>query len=194
MILKHENQNLNSINNINNNESLSINESEINQSINEINERNNEILQRGFNRFLNYGITIQELHLLRFLFHSAMYQQARIRGFEFEWTVQSMIEREENWLRSQVRINNNQINRGRYITLLVRNDFNNHDLRRRRRIIDYEPNFCFLQGLIIGFLLNIFTILFLLIFRFRPKFKTGLQIGMIFGICFFVIPYLFVYI
>ena len=35
MILKHENQNLNSINNINNNESLSINESEINQSINE---------------------------------------------------------------------------------------------------------------------------------------------------------------
>ena len=195
MIIKHENQNIeNSLHNINNNELSSINENQINQSINDINERNNEILQRGFNRFLNYGITIQELHLLRFLFHSAMYQQARIRGFEFEWTVQSMIEREENWLRSQVRINNNQINRGRYITLLVRNDFNNHDLRRRRRIIDYEPNFCFFQGLIIGFLLNIFTILFLLIFRFRPKFKTGLQIGMIFGICFFVIPYLFVYI
>ena len=193
MIIKHENQNIeNSSHNINNNELSSINENQINQSINDINERNNEILQRGFNRFLNYGITIQELHLLRFLFHSAMYQQARIRGFEFEWTVQSMIEREENWLRSQVRINNNQINRGRYITLLVRNDFNNHDLRRRRRIIDYEPNFCFFQGLIIGFLLNIFTILFLLIFRFRPKFKMGLQVGMIMGIFILVIPYLFV--
>ena len=193
MILKPENQNLNSLNNINNNESISLNDNQINQSINEINERNNEILQRGFNRFLNYGITIQELHLLRFLFHSAMYQQARIRGIEFEWSVQSMIEREENWLRSQVRNNNNQINRGRYITLLIRNDFDNHDLRRRRRIIDYEPNFCFFQGLIIGFLLNIFTILFLLIFRFRPKFKIGLQIGMIFGICILVIPYLFVF-
>ena len=73
MIIKHENQNIeNSLNNINNNELSSINENQINQSINDINERNNEILQRGFNRFLNYGITIQELHLLRFLFHSAM--------------------------------------------------------------------------------------------------------------------------
>jgi hypothetical protein len=194
MIIKHENQNIeNSLHNINNNELSSINENQINQSINDINERNNEILQRGFNRFLNYGITIQELHLLRFLFHSAMYQQARIRGIEFEWSVQSMIEREENWLRSQVRNNNNNnINRGRYLTLLVRNDFDNNNLRRRR-IYNYEPNFCFFQGLVIGFLLNIFTILFLIIFRFRPKFKMGLQIGMIFGICILVIPYLFVF-
>ena len=166
MIIRKDNSNSENQNSTNqNNELLSINENEINQSINEINERNNQILQRGFNRFLNYGISIQELHLLRFLFHSAMYQQARIRGIEFEWSVQSMIEREENWLRSQVRNNNNNnINRGRYLTLLVRNDFDNNNLRRRR-IYNYEPNFCFFQGLVIGFLLNIFTILFLIIFN-----------------------------
>ena len=192
MIIKHENQNIeNSLNNINNNELSSINENQINQSINDINERNNEILQRGFNRFLNYGITIQELHLLRFLFHSAMYQQSRINGIQFEWTLQSMIEREENWLRSQIRNNNNDFRGNRYISFIVRNDFDNYRLRRRRNF-DNEPNFSFFQGVLIGFLLNVFTIFFLIVFRFRPKFKMGLQVGMIMGICILVIPYLFV--
>ena len=120
-----------------------------------------------------------------------MYQQSRINGIQFEWTLQSMIEREENWLRSQIRNNNNDFRGNRYISFIVRNDFDNYRLRRRRNF-DNEPNFSFFQGVLIGFLLNVFTIFFLIVFRFRPKFKMGLQVGMIMGICILVIPYLFV--
>ena len=88
-----------------------------------------------------------------------MYQQSRINGIQFEWTVHSMIEREENWLRSQIRNNNNNIRGNRYISFIVRSDFDNYRLRRRRNF-DNEPNFSFFQGMLIGFLLNIFTIFF----------------------------------
>ena len=196
------NNNINSNNSNNNNDGiLSINEEEINRSINEINRRNNLLLlQRGFNIFLNYGVSEEELHVIRLLFHYTLFQQYRRRGLNMDWSNEAMLEREERWLRNYTnninenvirnRIYENRRNFNNNIILIIkkRNYFN----RNRNDIYFsdnyYEPNYCFIQGFVIGFLLNIFTLLCLILCKFRRKFRLGLQMGMLISICIFILP------
>ena len=195
------NNNINSNNSNNNNDGiLSINEEEINRSINEINRRNNLLLlQRGFNIFLNYGVSEEELHVIRLLFHYTLFQQYRRRGLNMDWSNEAMLEREERWLRNYTNnINENMIRNRIY----ENRRFNNNIIliRRRRNYFNrnrndiyfsdnyYEPNYCFIQGFVIGFLLNIFTLLCLILCKFRRKFRLGLQMGMLISICIFILP------
>ena len=195
------NENNININNRNNNNDgiLSINEEEINRSINEINRRNNLLLlQRGFNIFLNYGVSEEELHVIRLLFHYTLFQQYRNRGLNMDWSNEAMLEREERWLRNYNFNNSNNIRNRLYENR--RNNNNIILIRRRRNYFGrngndvyftdnyYEPNYCFLQGFVIGFLLNIFTLLCLILCKFRRKFRLGLQMGMLISICIFILP------
>ena len=196
------NNNINSNNSNNNNDGiLSINEEEINRSINEINRRNNLLLlQRGFNIFLNYGVSEEELHVIRLLFHYTLFQQYRRRGLNMDWSNEAMLEREERWLRNYTNNINENVIRNRIYE--NRRNFNNNIIliRRRRNYFNrnrndiyfsdnyYEPNYCFIQGFVIGFLLNIFTLLCLILCKFRRKFRLGLQMGMLISICIFILP------
>ena len=101
-------------------------------------------------------------------------------------SVQSMYQREENWLRAQL----NNLNRRRNVinpenrTLSLntnnRNRFRGREhFRRRRR----EPNINFLQGFIFGVVLNVFALCILMISRPRAKFKIGLVFGMLLSFC-----------
>ena len=201
------NNNINNSNNNNNNNNndgiLSINEEEINRSINEINRRNNLLLlQRGFNIFLNYGVSEEELHVIRLLFHYSLFQQYLSRGLNMDWSNEAMLEREERWLRNYTNNINNNENLIRNRIYENRRNFNNNIIliRRRRNYFNrnrndiyfneyyYEPNYCFLQGFVIGFLLNIFTLLCLILCKFRRKFRLGLQMGMLISICIFILP------
>jgi len=191
--------NININNNNNNNDGiLSMNEEEINRSINEINQRNNLLLlQRGFNIFLNYSVSEEELYVIRLLFHYTIYQQFRNRGLNMDWSNEAMLEREERWLRNY-NFNNNIILRNRIYErrnnniILIRRRRRNYFSRNRNEIyftdIYNEPNYCFLQGFVIGFLLNIFTLLCLILCKFRRKFRLGLQIGMLISVCIFILP------
>ena len=195
------NNNINSNNSNNNNDGiLSINEDEINRSINEINRRNNLLLlQRGFNIFLNYGVSEEELHVIRLLFHYTLFQQYRRRGLNMDWSNEAMLEREERWLRNYTNNINENVIRNR---IYENRRFNNNIIliRRRRNYFNrnrndiyfsdnyYEPNYCFIQGFVIGFLLNIFTLLCLILCKFRRKFRLGLQMGMLISICIFILP------
>ncbi len=195
------NNNINSNNSNNNNDGiLSINEEEINRSINEINRRNNLLLlQRGFNIFLNYGVSEEELHVIRLLFHYTLFQQYRRRGLNMDWSNEAMLEREERWLRNYTNNINENVIRDR---IYENRRFNNNIIliRRRRNYFNrnrndiyfsdnyYEPNYCFIQGFVIGFLLNIFTLLCLILCKFRRKFRLGLQMGMLISICIFILP------
>ena len=195
------NNNINSNNSNNNNDGiLSINEEEINRSINEINRRNNLLLlQRGFNIFLNYGVSEEELHVIRLLFHYTLFQQYRRRGLNMDWSNEAMLEREERWLRNYTNNINENVIRNR---IYENRRFNNNIIliRRRRNYFNrnrndiyfsdnyYEPNYCFIQGFVIGFLLNIFTLLCLILCKFRRKFRLGLQMGMLISICIFILP------
>ena len=195
------NNNINSNNSNNNNDGiLSINEEEINRSINEINRRNNLLLlQRGFNIFLNYGVSEEELHVIRLLFHYSLFQQYLSRGLNMDWSNEAMLEREERWLRNYTNNINENVIRNR---IYENRRFNNNIIliRRRRNYFNrnrndiyfsdnyYEPNYCFIQGFVIGFLLNIFTLLCLILCKFRRKFRLGLQMGMLISICIFILP------
>ena len=159
---------------------------EINNAIREVDERNMRIfIRRGFNIFLLHGLSPIELRNLRLLFHLSAYQRSLLRNETLDWTSEGMFQREERWLMSQLMDNyvlrreRNRNNRNR-MRILVRGRYNN-----------FEPNIAILQGLAIGFALNIFTLILLMVHRTRPKLKMGLFCGMVLSIVFVNIPFLF---
>ena len=124
---------------------------ELNNSINDIHiQQNINGMRRGFDVFLNYGLSPIELRTLRFIFHLSILRN-NIHNFNrpIDFSLQAMYEREEEWLRNQMENNtrNNQINQFRNqrndIHLLVYNNNNNlYGIRARRyfRNNNSEPN------------------------------------------------------
>ena len=167
---------------------------ELNNSINDIhNQQNINGMRRGFDVFLNYGLSPIELRTLRFIFHLSILRN-NIHNFNrpIDFSLQAMYEREEEWLRNQMENNtrNNQINQFRNqrndIHLLVYNNNNNlYGIRARRyfRNNNSEPNINFLRGFFFGLVLNVFSIILIACFRLRPKFKIGVLFGMMLSIC-----------
>ena len=170
---------------------------QMNNSMREI-EYNNNQNPRGFNIFLAHGVSPNELRTLRILYHLSYLQNSIANNRAIDMSLPSMLQREENWLRTQ--INNSQIRRNNYnnymrrnivvryprnnnIILYVNNNSNGFRPRRFYRHANYEPNILFLQGFIFGLLLNVFALIIILISHPRPKFKIGLLIGMLLSTC-----------
>lgn len=163
----------------------------ITQSTQEINS-NYVLLTRGFNQFLLYGMSQDELHLLRLSFHTSIYNQYLQRNLVLDWSYEAMLQREEDWLRAQMNnaSNSNRIVRNPLLSLIIRGGDDIRMRERERRPLYDEPNICFVQGFLSGILLNIFSIIFLILYNFKRKFKLGMQIGMVIGISIFVLPFL----
>ena len=102
---------------------ISSNTSRINTDTN--NNINLIFLTRGFNQFLLYGMSPEELHTLRLLFHSAIYYQHMQRNSIIDWSQEAMLRREEEWLRAQLNSNTTNANRAirnPLLSILVRDD------------------------------------------------------------------------
>ena len=171
----------------------SIENEQMNNSMQAINsQETGHNIPRGFDIFLRHGVSENELRTLRLIYHLSYLHQNLLTNINnnnyshrnIDMSVQSMYQREENWLRAQL----NNLNRRRNVinpenrTLSLntnnRNRFRGREhFRRRRR----EPNINFLRGFILGAILNCFTLIFLLFGRERLKFKLGLLFGMIFS-------------
>ena len=168
-----ENININVDNDEYNNFEQQLNDN-LDNNLNNNVESNQNILRRGFNIFLQYGLSINELRVLRLVFHLSAFRQSALRREEFDWSPEGIFQREERWLVNQFSnsIENNE----------QRVDIDN-TLNSLQNMINfnYENYYMFLLGLYIGFLFNIFS-LFLLLCRFRIKFKFGLVIGMFLSI------------
>lgn len=170
---------------------------EINNSIREIDSQQNNPnnIPRGFNVFLSYGISPQELRTLRMLYHLSILHNSIFNNRNIDWSAQAMYQREENWLRAQMNRNlqNSLRNRNAIIlrnprnnsiTLYVSHGYGNRFARRRFvRNHSYEPNANFLQGFMFGFILNIFSLCILMISRPSIKFRIGLIFGMLLSCC-----------
>ena len=160
------------------------NNEQVNNSINNINTND---LQQGFNIFMQYGYSPEEIRALRMIYHLSALRNSLANGRHLDMSLNAMYQRENNWLGN---INqNNQNNNNHYINMNRRNyirihlnDNNMRMVRRRRRIYRNEPNISILQGFMIGILLNIFSIFVLMIVRYRPKFKLGVLLGMVFSV------------
>ena len=150
------------------------------------------LLTRGFNQFLLYGMSQDELHILRLSFHTSIYNQYLQRNLQLDWSYDALLQREEDWLRAQMNnaTNSNRIVRNPFLSLIIRGGDDIRMRERERRPLYDEPNICFIQGFICGILLNIFSIIFLIMYSFKRKFKLGMQIGMVIGISIFLIPFL----
>ena len=102
--------------NSNNNDSSVVDTSSIIESVNHVNNNNtNEntnamlTINRGFNRFVLYGVSPNEIAMIRLFFHSSMYQRSIQQNITLDWSREGILEREEMWLRSQsnnLRLNN----------------------------------------------------------------------------------------
>ena len=172
----------------NNNNTETIRE-EINNSIREINDTNNNqrLLRRGFNIFLLHGLSPAELRNLRVLFHLSAYQQSLLRNEILDWSTEGMFAREERWLMSQ--FTNNQILNGDESLGINDNEFfpimNSTNLYE-----NLETNLALIQGIAIGFILNIFTLILLLFYRPKSKKLFGLFLGMFLSILLSLIPFI----
>ena len=195
-------------NNINNNINLNINGGEIGDGMREVlNNINPQNMRRGFNIFLLHGLSEVELRTMRILFHLSEYQQSILRGNQLDWSQDGIYQREERWLINQLNgpllnnANNNInsdneqdrdneseiINRNNYIRLNINED---DDLIRRRYIynfinFEFEPNYLFLLGFCLGFLVNIFGFVLLLLCKLKKRFKYGLLCGIIISMLFY---------
>ena len=166
---------------------------QVNNSMREIGNQNQ--IPRGFNAFLAYGISPNELRTLRLVYHLSYLHNNGGNIRNNDWSPQAIYQREENWLRSQINNNmrnlNNMSNFRRNIIIrnpgitVIRLNHNNNNWNRirLRRHYRYEPNINFWQGFIFGLILNVFTLCILMISRPRPKFKFGLFVGMMLSIC-----------
>lgn len=146
---------------------------EVNNSIHQMNNNNiNANNMQGFNVFIQYGFSPDEVRALRMIYHLSQLRNNMANGRNLDLSLNAMYQRENNWLgnnrRDYVRINLNDNNNGRLI--------------RRRRRYRNESNLSILQGFMVGILLNIFSIFVLMIVRYRPKFKLGVLFGMIFSV------------
>lgn len=134
------------------------------------------LLTRGFNQFLLFGMTLDELQMLRLLFHSSIYQHNLQRGISIDWSYEAMLSREEEWLRAQ---SMNRNNRNRRVSL-----------GQRRRVESSSVSCCFAVGFLCGMVLSIFGIIFLCLCNFTPEFKFAFKVGMIVGTFFYLPPVL----
>ena len=189
--INNENQNQNNENNENNsneNNNNRILTEEINNTIREINNAHNSQLRRGFNIFLLYGLSPMELRNLRVLFHLSAYQQSLLRNEVLDWSAEGMFAREERWLMSQ--FTNNHILSGDEFFGMSDNELFPIINSANRLYENLESNLALLQGIAIGFMLNIFTIVLLMFYRPRSKKLLGLFFGMCLSILMGLIPFL----
>ena len=160
------------------------NNEQVNNSIHEM-SYNNQNIPQGFNIFLQYGFTQNEIRGLRMIYHLSTLRNSIANGRNIDLSLNAMYQRENNWLRnnnSNSNTNNNNINNNRsnIVRINLNNNNNNGFVRRRYiRIYRHEPNISFFQGLMFGIILNIFSLFILMIVRYRPKFKIGLILGMV---------------
>ena len=202
MILKKDENSNHNDNNIENNNNNTLNREQLNNIRDILNGRNQRNIRRGFNIFLLHGLSVIELRTLRILFHLSAQQQSLLRGEDLDWSEEAMYQREERWLINQINSplfnNNNNDNdserdnereminiNNNYISLNI----NDGDTTRRRYIVnllnlEFEPNYFFLMGFCVGFLINIFGFS-LLLCSFKKKFKIGLICGIIISIIFY---------
>ena len=179
-----------------NNDNSVIDTSSIIDSVNHINNNNNNTnentntiitINRGFNRFLLYGVSPNEIAMIRLFFHSSMYQRSIQHNITLDWSREGILEREEMWLRSQngaMRLSSNH---------RTTNNNNNHStLRVTRRYYRFsDVNAAFVKGFLLGFILNIFGIIFMILVRnLSITFKCGFQLGILTSISCCLIPYL----
>lgn len=159
---------------------IPVNDRDSESSRTSLNEERNQnpsnFVNRGFNRFIFYGVPPRELQIIRILFHSAIYQQSVRRGINLDWSRDGILEREERWLHAQA-------DNRRDTAISVR-------LLNRYEEMNLESTLSFLKGLILGIVLNVFGIFLLMIWNFSPKFKCGLRLGILIGFVCFVIPYI----
>ena len=154
---------------------------QVNNSIHEM-SYNNQNIPQGFNIFLQYGFTQNEIRGLRMIYHLSALRNSIANGNNIDLSLNAMYQRENNWLRnnnSNMNNNNNNINNNRRIVRINLNNNNGFERRRYIRIYRHEPNISFFQGLMFGIILNIFSLFILMIVRYRPKFKIGLIFGMV---------------
>ena len=190
--INNENQNQNNENNENNsteNNNNRILTEEINNTIREINNTHNNQLRRGFNIFLLYGLSPTEIRNLRALFHLSAYQQSLLRNEILDWSSEGMFAREERWLMSQ--FNNNHILAGDEFFGINDNELFPIIDTANRIYENLESNLALLQGIAIGFMMNIFTVVLLLFYRPRSKKLLGLFFGMFISILLSLIPFLY---
>ena len=146
---------------------------EVNNSIHQMNNNNiNANNMQGFNVFIQYGFSPDEVRALRMIYHFSQLRNNMANGRNLDLSLNAMYQRENNWLGN---------NRRNYVRINL-NDNNNGRLIRRRRRYRTESNLSILQGFMVGILLNIFSIFILMIVRYRPKFKLGVLFGMIFSV------------
>ena len=77
---------------------------QVNNSMREIGNQNQ--IPRGFNVFLAYGISQNELRTLRLVYHLSYLNSNSGNIRNIDWSPQAIYQREENWLRSQINTNN----------------------------------------------------------------------------------------
>ena len=146
---------------------------EVNNSIHQMNNNNiNANNMQGFNVFIQYGFSPDEVRAIRMIYHLSQLRNNMANGRNLDLSLNAMYQRENNWLGN---------NRRNYVRINL-NDNNNGRLIRRRRRYRNESNLSILQGFMVGILLNIFSIFVLMIVRYRPKFKLGVLFGMIFSV------------
>ena len=146
---------------------------EVNNSIHQMNNNNiNANNMQGFNVFIQYGFSPDEIRAIRMIYHLSQLRNNMANGRNLDLSLNAMYQRENNWLGN---------NRRNYVRINL-NDNNNGRLIRRRRRYRIESNLSILQGFMVGILLNIFSIFILMIVRYRPKFKLGVLFGMIFSV------------
>jgi hypothetical protein len=168
---------------------------QVNNSINQMNNNPNININnyQGFNIFLQYGFTQDEVRGLRMIYHLSALRNSIANGRNLDLSLNAMYQRENNWLRNNANINQNENQNNNYNNNrngnVVRIRLNNNGFRRIRyhRRYFYEPNISFLQGFMFGMILNIFSLFLLMLVRYRPKFKCGVLFGMIFSVSFMML-------
>ena len=158
---------------------------QVNNSIHQMNNIQNINNNQGFNIFLQYGFTQDEIRGLRMIYHLSALRNSIANGRNIDLSLNAMYQRENNWLRNNGNNNNNNNERRNYVRIML----NNNGFRRRRyaRVYRYESNISFIQGFFFGIVLNIFSLFVLMIVRYRPKFKMGVMFGMILSVSFMIL-------
>lgn len=144
---------------------LSHNYDNLRRVVNLINSTNlnADELQRGFNRFLLYGITLEELRTVRLFFHSGVLRYQLRNGINANWNREYIYQIEERWLNLE-EANSNRMNSFRNM------------LSRDREMSDEQNSF--IRGILLGILLGPLNLLLIAVFRRNYYFRKGLIFGM----------------
>jgi len=142
---------------------------------------------QGFSRFRNYGMSAEEVHMLRVMFHTNFMVNNRNIP-QTAWTPPEIIRREEDWIQ-QVQNEDSEVpsrafntfGAGTRVMNLLRRNNGNSVMDVQSLELDNESNFKIVLGFILGIFLNYLVIFFVFFFRLRPKFKLGLLIGGLVG-------------